>query len=125
MTVKNMLKNLNWVYLAAMLIALVLATTRYGLSSVWQTIIVLFCIVQLIFNLATIYSILKNRLEDKRWIFSRSQIVTIILSSIIVGVFFVYVLTDYFRMFVLTYSGVIIAMLLIYDLGKMILKRIR
>lgn len=124
MMVKNTLKHVNWVYIAVMLIALVLAATKYGLSSVWQTIIVLFCIVQLIFNLATIYGILKSRLEGNKWVVSRQQTVTIILSSIVVGVFFVYVLTDYFRIFVLTYSGIILAMLLVYDLGKMILKRI-
>lgn len=124
MVVKNTLKHVNWVYIAVMLIALVLAATKYGLSSVWQTIIVLFCIVQLIFNLATIYSILKSRLEGNKWVVSRQQTVTVILSSIVVGVFFVYVLTDYFRIFVLTYSGIILAMLLIYDLGRMILKRI-
>ncbi len=124
MMVKNTLKHVNWVYIAVMLIALVLAATKYGLSSVWQTIIVLFCIVQLIFNLATIYGILKSRLEGNKWVVNRQQTVTIILSSIVVGVFFVYVLTDYFRIFVLTYSGIILAMLLVYDLGKMILKRI-
>lgn len=122
--IKDTLKHVNWVYAAVMLIAMVLATTKYGLSSVWQTIIVLFCIVQLILNLATIYGILKSRLEGNKWVVSRQQTVTIILSSIIVGVFFVYVLTGYFRIFVLTYSGIILAMLLVYDLGKMILKRI-
>lgn len=113
----------NVIYIVLMLLAIFLAISKYGTSSLVQTIAVFFCIIQIVINSSSIYAIVKRAVRNQELYYTQKQWVSLILTTGIVLLLFFAVLSDYFKSFVLTYSGIILIMLLLYDVGRKVLKK--
>lgn len=123
MNYKNLINQESIIFYIFLLIAVVLVISKYGTSNVIQSFSALYCILQLVINLSTIYSIVRKLLKKQSLGLSSNKKVTLLVSFGILGILFFTVLTEYFKGFVRYYSCIILSFLLIYDIGKIVLKK--
>jgi len=108
----------NIFYVILLLIAIYLATSKYGLSNTFQTIAVLFCVIQTVRNIIVIYSIIINKWKNKSLPYdSIDYFIQLVIWVTIIIVYFG-ILTAYFQKLVLYLVFFVILLLLFVNFLK-------
>ena len=118
---KNLIKSENLLYIILILVASVVAIDEYGSENLFVLIVVLYSIIQLVFNFSKIYSLVKKKIQKRTITFNGREKAIVLGSSLLIVVLFFTVLTEYFQHFVLYCTGMILFLLLVYDIGKLVL----
>jgi len=109
-------KGENIVYIALILLALILCLREYGLNSVLESAIILFCMFVPILNAIEIYFVLKAR--HKLWgrALGRGRVLYLIISSVLVVFLFFFVISDRFQLPVALFSLIMLTILFLINL---------
>ncbi len=118
-----MFKKENIYYLILFLIGIYVGINKYGVSSTFQIIAVLYCILQAVGNLTILYKITMLKLSDKPLPYNRNDIFFLLATWVIVLILYFIVLTVYFQSLVLYLVSFIVLLLFIVNYLKSVLRR--
>jgi len=124
MNIKAILKQENIIHIILFIAGVVVAIFEYGISGTIQTIAIFYCIIQLVFNLTDVYLAFKAKFKKRQFDFDKRRKNLLVVTTIVIAVLYFILLIDYSQRFVLAASGVTLFFLLVYDIGRGVLKKI-